>query len=87
MLLGATYSATAASTAVCTKCDMTGRFMMFRPFLVKGVQATSTLGCPRRVKVHRAKNGGSGVSCNLQRMIPTKPLKSTYTGILMFPGR
>lgn len=29
--------------------------------------------------VHRLKNGGSGQSCNLRRMVPTRPCNSTQT--------
>ena len=59
-LFGATYSASAASIELCTKDEMSGKSMRLSPLFVNGTQERSALGCPRKVKVQSATNGGSG---------------------------
>lgn len=54
---------------------------MLRPFFVKGTHERSALGCPRRVSVQRAKNGGSGHSCRRSLMVPIMPRSSTQTAV------
>ena len=75
MLLGATYSATAASTELCTKLEMSGRSMMLSPFCTSGMQAISTLGWPRSVRVTELKKGGSGIRVSRMRALPTSALR------------
>ena len=86
-LFGATYSASAASIDDWTKDDIRGKSMMFKLCLLSGTQDRSAFGCPKKVMVAREKKGGSGVSCNLTRIVPIIPRISTQTGIAMLPGR
>lgn len=58
---------------------------MLRPFFVKGTQERSALGCPKRVNVQRAKNGGSGHSCRRILMVPIIPRRSTQTAAKSYP--
>lgn len=58
---------------------------MLRPFFVKGTHERSALGCPRRVNVQRAKNGGSGHSCRRILMVPIMPRSSTQTAEKSYP--
>src|SRR5690606_22887534 len=67
--------------------EMTGRFMTFGERFVSGVHDALTFGCPRKVRVQTEKNGGSGVSCNRSRQVPTRPFNSTQMGSVTAPLR
>lgn len=64
-----------------TNWEINGRLRTLKPHSTIGIQDTDTCGVPMSVNVSVLRNGGSGVSCNLRRTVPTKLLSSAQMAI------